>query len=87
MSKVLPLTKVKVRLNKLVDVIERRGGSITVTRNGRPIAVIVSKKEYDGWRETVEILRDPELMREIRGGMRALRRTKKRYTIDKLFIG
>lgn len=85
MSKILPLPKVKVRLNKLVDVIESRGGSITISRSGKPVAVIVSKKEYDGWQETVEILRDPGFMREIRGGIRALKRTKKRYTLDELF--
>ncbi len=82
--KILPLSEVKTRLSELIDVVERRDEEITITRNGRAIAVIVSKDEYDGWNETVEILRDSEFMKEIRDGIRALRRTKKRYTIDEL---
>lgn len=83
--KVLPLSEVKTKLSELVDVVERRDEKVTITRNGKPIAIIVSKDEYDGWEETVEILKDPEFMKEIRAGIRALRRTKKRYTIEELF--
>jgi PHD/YefM family antitoxin component YafN of YafNO toxin-antitoxin module len=49
------------------------------------VAVLVSKDEYDGLHETLEILRDAEFMKEIRAGIRALKRTKKRYTLDELF--
>jgi len=83
--KILPLSEVKTKLSEIVDVVERRDEEITITRNGKPVAVIVSKDEYEGWKETVEILRDREFMKEIRDGIRALRRTKKRYTIDELF--
>ena len=83
--KVLPLSEVKTKLSELVDVVERRDETITVTRNGKPVAVIVSKDEYDGWRETIEIMKDAEFMKEIRAGIRALKRTKKRYTVEELF--
>lgn len=83
--KVLPLSEVKTKLSELVDVVDRRDEPITITRNGKPIAIIVSKDEYDGWQETVEILQDPQFLKEIRDGVRRLARTKKRYTIDKLF--
>lgn len=83
--KVLPLSEVKTRLSELVDVVERRDETVTVTRNGKPVAVIVSKDEYDGWRETIEIMKDAEFMKEIRAGIRALKRTKKRYTVEELF--
>ncbi|MBI2988394.1 MAG: type II toxin-antitoxin system Phd/YefM family antitoxin [Deltaproteobacteria bacterium] len=83
--KVLPLSEVKTKLSELVDVVERRDETVTVTRNGKPVAVIVSKDEYDGWRETIEIMKDADFMKEIRAGIRALKRTKKRYTLDELF--
>jgi prevent-host-death family protein len=83
--KVLPLSEVKTKLSELVDVVERRDEEITVTRNGKPVAIIVSKDKYDGWQETLEIMKDPEFMKEIRAGIRTLKRTKKRYTIDELF--
>ncbi len=83
--KVLPLSEVKTKLSALVDVVERRDEPITITRNGKPVAIIVSKDEYDGWQETVEILQDPQFLKEIRDGVRRLARTKKRYAIDELF--
>ena len=83
--KVLPLSEVKTKLSELVDVIERRDEPVTITRNGKAIAIIVSKDEYDSWQETVEILRDPQFLGEIRDGIRRLARTKKRHTIDELF--
>ena len=83
--KVLPLSEVKAKLSELVDVVERRDEPITITRNGKAIAMIISKDEYDSWHETVEILRDPEFLAEIREGIRRLERTKRRHTIDELF--
>lgn len=47
--------------------------------------MIISKGTYDGWQETVEIMKDPELMGEIRDGIRALKQTNKRYTLERLF--
>ena len=83
--KELPLSEVKTKLSELVDVVDRRDEPITITRDGKPVAIIVSKDEYDGWQETVEILQDPQFLKEIRDGVRRLARTKKRYTIDELF--
>ena len=82
--KVLPLSEVKTKLSELVDVVERRDESITITRNGKPVAMIVSKNEYEGWHETSEILGDPEFVREIRDGIRSVARTRKRYTVNEL---
>ena len=82
--KVIPLSEVKTKLSELVDVVERRDESMTITRNGRPVAMIVSKDEYEGWHETSEILRDSEFLKEIRDGIRSLARTRKRYTVDEL---
>ena len=82
--KVLPLSEVKSKLSQLVDVVDRRDESITITRNGTAVAMIVSAHEYEGWHETSEIMRDAELLREIRQGIRGLARTRKRYTVDEL---
>ena len=83
--KVLPLSEVKTKLSELVDVVERRDEPITITRNGKAIAIIMSKEEYDSWHETMEILRDPQFLKEIRDGIRRLARTRKRHTVDELF--
>ena len=83
--KVLPLSEVKAKLSELVDVVERRDEPVTITRNGKAVAILVSKDEYDGWHETMQVLSDREFVREIREGIRALARTKKRYTVEALF--
>ena len=83
--KTMPLSEVKTKLNGLVDAVERRNEVVTITRNGKPVAMIVSKDEYESWKETVEIMTDPKLMKEIRKGIQALKRTRKRYTLDELF--
>lgn len=83
--KILPISEVKTQLAELVRLVERRDEVIAITRNGKPAAMIVSPDVYDGWQETVEILRDPEFVREIRDGIKSLRRTRKRYTLDELF--
>ena len=83
--KTMPLSEVKTKLSELVDAVERRDDVVTITRNGKPVAVIVSKDENESWQETVEIVRDQKLMKEIRKGMQSLKRTKKHYTLDELF--
>ena len=83
--KTLPLSEVKSKLSELVDTVERRDEVVTITRNGKAVAMIVSESEYEGWRETVEIMRNKKLMKEIHRGIQSLKRTGKRYTIDELF--
>ena len=77
--------RVKTKLSELVDAVERRDEVVSITRNGKPVAMIVSKEEYESWRETMDIMRDAKLMREIRKGIQSLKRTTKRYTLDELF--
>ena len=83
--KILPLSEVKTNLSELVDTVERRDEQITITRNGKPVAMLVSQDEYESWRETVEIMQDAELMKEIQEGIKSLKRTKTRYTLAELF--
>lgn len=83
--RVLPLSEVKTKLSELVNVVEQRDEEITITRNGKPVAVLISNDEYEAWKETVKIMGDAELMQEIREGIQALQRTRKRYTLDELF--
>lgn len=83
--KFLPLSIARAKLNRILDHVERKGEVVTVTRRGRPVAVIIGKNKYDSWQETFEVLSDTEFMNEIRDGIRTLKRTKKRYTLDELF--
>ncbi|MBI3994723.1 MAG: type II toxin-antitoxin system Phd/YefM family antitoxin [Nitrospirae bacterium] len=84
--KTLPLSEVKTRLSELVDRVTSTDEEITITKNGRPAAVLVSSDEFESWKETIAIQSDSELMTEIRRGLRSLKSKKtKRYTLGEIF--
>ncbi len=70
MSKTLPISEVKARLPELVTGVEEREEEIVVTRKGKPAAVLVNYGEYERLKETIEILGDADLMRQIRRSRR-----------------
>ena len=84
--KTLPLSEVKTKLSSLIDEVRDRDEEVTITRNGRPVAVLVSADEFDSWKETVSIRADAALMEEIRQGLGALKEgNAKLYTLEELF--
>ena len=83
--KTLALSEVKTRLSELIDQVEARDEEIFITRNGKLAGIIVSPDEYESWKETLAIRSDKALMKEIRLGLKSLKRTKKTYTLDELF--
>lgn len=72
MSKVLPLSEVKAKLSEVVDEIVTTHERVTVTRNGRPVAVLVSADDLEAIEETVAILSDPAAARDIEQGRAAI---------------
>jgi antitoxin YefM len=83
--KVLPLSEVKMKLSQLVEEVSSLDEEITITRNGKPVAIIVSLDEFDSWKETLAIRADAELMAEIRRGLEGIRKKRKLYTLEELF--
>lgn len=79
----LPLSDVKARLSELVDRVQREDDRIVVTRNGRPAAVLVSPDDLESLEETLAILSDPDLMRQIREGRAEIERGEG-VTLDEL---
>jgi prevent-host-death family protein len=80
--KVLPLSEVKMKLSELVEEVLSRDEEITITRNGKSVAIIVSPDEFDSWRETIAIRADEEFMAEIRRGLENLKKKRKLYTLE-----
>ena len=68
MSETLSLTYVKAHLSELADRVESEHERVVVTRKGRPAAVLVSPDDLESLEETLAVLSDPELMRQIRAG-------------------
>ena len=81
----LSLSEAKMKLSELIDRVQSTDAEVVITKNGRPAAVLVSPDEFDGWKETIEIKLDKELMAEIKKGISALKKRSKLYTLEELF--
>ena len=84
--KTLSLSEAKMKLSALVDQVHDSDEEVVITKNGRPVAVLVSTHEFESWKETVAIQADAPLMDEITSGLSQLKRRKARlYTLEELF--
>ncbi|MBM3695642.1 MAG: type II toxin-antitoxin system Phd/YefM family antitoxin [Actinobacteria bacterium] len=66
MSDTMPFSEVKAHLSELADRVELQHDRILVTRNGRPSFVLVSPDDLESLEETLDILRDDDLMESLR---------------------
>lgn len=85
MAKILPISDVKARLPELVTGVEEREDQVIVTRNGRPAAMLVSYAEYESLKETLDVLSDPELMRQIRASLADMAAGNKGLSFEEVF--
>ena len=83
--KTLSLSEAKMKLSELIDRVHSTDEEVIITKNGRPAAVLISPDEFEGWKETITIKSDSELMKEIRKGIGALKKKSKLYTLEELF--
>jgi prevent-host-death family protein len=87
--RILPLAEAKAKLSQLVDDVESQADEITITRNGRPVAVLVSYDDFESWSETLAIVSDPEFVTSVRKGVEELRsgtgRKLDSKALDRLF--
>jgi prevent-host-death family protein len=85
MAKTLPISEVKARLPELVAGVMEREEEVVVTRNGRPAAVLVNVGEYERLKGTLDVLSDPDLMRQIRAAERYFARGGKGVSFEDVF--
>jgi prevent-host-death family protein len=85
MSRTLPISEVKARLPELVTRVEEREEEIVVTRKGKPAAVLVNYGEYERLKETLDVLSDAELMKQIRRSRRFYAAGGKGLSLEDVF--
>lgn len=66
MSDVIPFSEVKAHLSELADRVEVEHDRILVTRNGRLSFVLMSPDDLESLEESLDILRDDDLMKSLR---------------------
>lgn len=76
MTKTVPITTLRQNLPKIVENADKRMDEYIITVNGVPKAILMSVAEFESWKETNEILSDPELMKSIRQGEKEIREGK-----------
>ena len=81
----LSVSEAKMKLSSLVDSVNATDEEVVITKNGRPVAVLVSPDEFESWHETLEIRSDQDIMKEIKKGLTAFKKNKTSlYSLEEL---
>lgn len=76
MIKTLPITEARNNLPKLVESAQKKLDEYVITVNGKPAAILISNDEYESLRETLEIMSDKKLMKDLREAEEEIREGK-----------
>ena len=72
----IAVTKAKTRLLDMIRDIDDRDDTIAITKNGIPKAVIMSMEQYEAMRETMAIMADKDMMKQIRDSIKEMQGKK-----------
>ena len=75
-EKILPITKVKKEFLDVIKEMTADESTITVTKNGLPVGVMMTPERYEGLLETIEILADTRIMKSLTASARDFRAGK-----------
>jgi prevent-host-death family protein len=59
------LADAKNRLSELINAVHGTWERVTITKNGKPVAVLIAVEDLDSLTETLAVLSDPEAMAAI----------------------
>lgn len=65
-----PLAEIRQHLSKFVDEAVKTHARFDITRNGTRAAVLLSAADFDSLLETLDVLSDADLVRDIQDGLR-----------------
>ena len=63
--RILPISQVKSKINEYVDAVSETRDQITITKNGRPAAVLIGVDEWESIQETLHWLSQPGILESI----------------------
>ena len=61
---------VKARFSEFLDLVVLEREQVTITRNGKPEAVLISLRELESMQATIEYLSDPKAIAAVKRGRR-----------------
>lgn len=65
-----PVRTVKARFSEFLDLVVLEREQVTITRNGKPEAVLMSLRQLESMQATIEFLSDPEAIAAVERGRR-----------------
>ena len=83
-QKILPVTRVKRELLDILKSMEEEYSTITMTRNGEPVGVMMTPDRYEALLETIEILGDNKILQTLRTSQKDFK-SDRVYTHDEVW--
>jgi len=78
MIQTIPASEARKEFFELLENVGNLHQRVTITRDGRPQAILISAEEFEEWMETLEILSSQNTVRGIAEGLKELGRGKTR---------
>lgn len=66
MPKTVTATQARKDFFKLLEQASKPGHHVTISRQGQENIVVMSEEEFEGWIETLEVMSDPKLVKQLR---------------------
>ena len=81
---ILPVTKVKRELLEILKSMEEDYATVTVTRNGVPVGIMMTPDRYEALLETIEILGDNRVLQVLKASQKDFK-SGRVYTHDEVW--
>jgi len=65
----IPITEARNELTSLPEKLAQQGGTLAITRRGKPVLAVMTWEHYEAILETIEILGDANLMANLHQGI------------------
>lgn len=90
LSSVLPANEARANIYKLLDEVSNNLRRFVITHRGKPKAIVMPVEEVEAWEETMEIMSDKKLMKDLKkseddikhGRVYTLEEVIKKYKLD-----
>lgn len=69
MTQHMTATDARKNFFSVLETAQKPGMTVSISHEGRPNVIMMSQEEFEGWQETLEILSDTELMKDLREAM------------------
>lgn len=80
----IPVTKAKNQILSTIREIVTFDSTVAITKNGLPQAVLMSMEHYMALQETIEVLADNNIMKQLRSSNKELKSKEPLVDLDEL---